>query len=144
MIMLGQHCIGISSSQCCLNTSETTSHDKITCEMLAQNVQSSFWEEDNLYNVVLICLGQHCIRKLTVQCWPAVHKQLCTEKQSTMFSGSVCANIAQGNYLCNVKITDNFYLEHDLCNVGSIMLRQHWIRISSSQCCPNTSETRLH
>ena len=42
MIMLGQDCIGISSSECCLNTSETTSHDKITCEMLAQNAQLYF------------------------------------------------------------------------------------------------------
>ena len=30
--MLEQHCIGILSSQCCPNTSETTLHKKITCE----------------------------------------------------------------------------------------------------------------
>ena len=33
--MLGQHCIGIFSSQCCSNSPETTMHKKITCTMLA-------------------------------------------------------------------------------------------------------------
>ena len=56
-------------------------------------------EENDLYNVVSIKLGQHCIRilsiqyclnmsetklenirKLLLQCWLTVHKQLCTGK----------------------------------------------------------------
>ena len=41
-IMLEQHCIGISSSQYCLNAFEKTFHKKITCAMLAQSSQSSF------------------------------------------------------------------------------------------------------
>ena len=37
-----QHCIVISTIRCCLNTSETTFHMKITCAMLAQSTQLSF------------------------------------------------------------------------------------------------------
>ena len=40
--MLGQHCIGILSSQYCPNTSETTLHKKTVCAMLAQNAQTCF------------------------------------------------------------------------------------------------------
>ena len=40
--MLGQHCTGILSSQCCLNTSETTLRKKTTCAMLAQSAQTRF------------------------------------------------------------------------------------------------------
>ena len=40
--ILGQHCIGILSSQCCPNTSERTLHKKITCAMLAQRAQTRF------------------------------------------------------------------------------------------------------
>ena len=63
-----------------------------------------------------------------------------------MLSGSVWANIAQGNHLCNVGpwLTDNFYEENNLYNVVSTMLGQHCIGILSSHCCPNTSERTLH
>ena len=37
--MLGQHYIGILSSQCRSNMSETTLDKKITCTVLAQNAQ---------------------------------------------------------------------------------------------------------
>ena len=40
--MLGQHCIGILSNQCCPNTSGRTLHKKITCAMLAQSAQTRF------------------------------------------------------------------------------------------------------
>ena len=39
---MGQHCIGILSSQCCPNTSETTLQKQVTCAMLAQSAQTSF------------------------------------------------------------------------------------------------------
>ena len=63
-----------------------------------------------------------------------------------MVSGSVWANLAQGNHLCNVGpwLTDNFYEENNLYNVVSTMLEQHCIEILSSQYCPNTSEIILH
>ena len=40
--VLGPHCIGILSSQCCLNTSATTLHQEITCAMLTQSAQTRF------------------------------------------------------------------------------------------------------
>ena len=40
--MLGQHCIGILSSQCYPNTSDATLHQKITCAMSAQSVKVCF------------------------------------------------------------------------------------------------------
>ena len=94
-------------------------------------------QENNLYNVVLICLCRHCTRKLTVQCWSKAQAQLCN---------FVWANIAQGNHLCNVCpwLTDNFYEENNLYNVASTMLVQYCIGILSIQCCPNTFERTLH
>ena len=64
-IMLGQHCIGILTSQCCPNFSETT----LYADMF-------FLQKNNLYNVVLMCLDQHYTRKLPVQYWPMVNRQL--------------------------------------------------------------------
>ena len=63
-----------------------------------------------------------------------------------MLSGSIWANIAQGNHLCNVGpwLTDNFYEENNLYNIVSTRLGQHCIGILSSHCCPNTSERTLH
>ena len=63
-----------------------------------------------------------------------------------MVSGSVWANLAQGNHLCNVGpwLTDNFYKENNLYNVVSTMLGQHCIRILSNHCCPNMSERTLY
>ena len=97
----------------------------------------TLWQENDLYNVVLICLYQHWTRKLPVQCWSKAQEQLCN---------FVWANIAQGNHLCNVCpwLTDNFYEENNLYNVASTMLRQYYIGILSVQCCPNTSERILH
>ena len=46
-----------------------------------------------------------------------------------MLSRSVWANVAQGNYLCNVDpwLTGNFYEKNDLYNVVSPILRHHYI-----------------
>ena len=44
-----------------------------------------FSKQNNLYNVVLICLGQHCTRKLSLQYWPTVHKQLSQENNLQLF-----------------------------------------------------------
>ena len=77
LTMLGQHYIGILSSQCCLNTFETTLHQK-TMFNVDQGRTNMFSKENKLYNVVLICLSQHFTRKLSLKYWPTVHKQLCT------------------------------------------------------------------
>ena len=63
-----------------------------------------------------------------------------------MVSGSFWVTITQGNHLCNVGPwqTDNFCVKINLCNILSTMLEQRCIGILSSQCCPNTSETKLH
>ena len=55
-------------------------------------------QENDLYNVILIYFGQHCTRKLPVQGWPTANKQFFTGKQSTILSGSIWANSAQGKY----------------------------------------------
>ena len=60
---------GPQSTQYCLNTSEimlyaTTNY---LCNV-GPECAVIFSQEDNLCNVVLICLGQHCTRKLHVQC----------------------------------------------------------------------------
>ena len=59
-----------------------------------------------------------------------------------MFPGSVWANIAPGNHLCNVDpyLKDSFYEKKNPYNVVSTMLGQHCIGILSSQCCPSTSK----
>ena len=41
-IKLGQHCIGISYTPCCPNTSETTLHKKIACVIWALSAQTCF------------------------------------------------------------------------------------------------------
>ena len=63
LIILGQNCIGLLFSQCCLNTSDPTLHKKITCAMLAKGGTGIFSQEDKLYNIALICLSQHFARK---------------------------------------------------------------------------------
>ena len=60
--MLGQHCIRILSSQCCSKTPEATLLKKITYAMLTQSAQTCFFQKNNLCNVVLIYLSQHCTR----------------------------------------------------------------------------------
>ena len=101
---LGQHCIGISYTQCCPNTSETTLHTKITCAILVLSAQQcvcrkityiilswSAWGNiaqnsylcnvdtllttvHSLVNVVQIRLRQCCTRKLLLQCCPRPHR----------------------------------------------------------------------
>ena len=65
---LGQHCIVILSSQCCPNMSETKLHKKITCVILTLYWPIFFFLQENLRNVVLNYLGQHCIKQLPAQC----------------------------------------------------------------------------
>ena len=97
--------------------------------MLVSNVQSSFHRKIT-YTVLSWSVWANIAQEIyLLQCWH-----------------TVCASIAQGDYLSNVSpwLIDNFYEESDLYNVVSTMLGQHCIRILSSQCCPNTSETTLH
>ena len=72
-----------------------------------------------------------------ITCTMLAHTQQITlykKKKSTMMSGSVWANIAQGNHLCNngAWLTENFYEENNLYNVVSTMQGQHSIGILSS------------
>ena len=48
-----------------------------------------------------------------MQCWPTVHKQLCTGKESAILPGSIWGKNKE-NYLCNVNtwLTNNFYEEN--------------------------------
>ena len=63
--IMGQHCIGALPSQCCANTSETTLHKKYLSNIGAERTDM-FLQENNLYNVALICLCQRCTRKLCI------------------------------------------------------------------------------
>ena len=118
------------SSQCCPNSPETILEKKYLSNVGAERTDM-FLQENNLYNVVLICLCQRILKKLltcamfTHSSWTTLHR-----KYFQMLSWSIWANIAQGNYQCNIVpwLTDNF----------------SFIGISYKQCCPNTSETILH
>ena len=52
--MLGQHCIGILSSQCCPNMSETRLHKKTTFAMWAQRVQIYFYRKNRFFQICLV------------------------------------------------------------------------------------------
>ena len=71
--------------QCCIDHAGTALHRNIVKSMLSEHVwdntaldkylcnvgperTDTFLQEQNLYNVVLICMCQHCTRKLPVQC----------------------------------------------------------------------------
>ena len=86
------------SSQCCLNKKTK----KITCWMLAQSTQSFFCGKITYKIFSLSKVGQQSI------------KQVSMGKYSIILSGSIWANIVQGNHLCNVDpwLTDNFYDEN--------------------------------
>ena len=49
-------------------------HKKITCAMLTHSPRITFHKKI-ICNVILINVGQHCARTLTVQCWSMVNKQ---------------------------------------------------------------------
>ena len=127
-IKLAQHCIETLHTQCSPNTSERTLNKKITGAMMCQTTQSTFRKKITICNVFLICLSQHCTRKIIVQYWPILHKQLCLKKSTTL-SKSIWVNIAQGNHLCNVGtwLPDNFYEENNLCI--STMLGPSWLQL---------------
>ena len=65
-IKLGQHCIGVFYIPWCPKTSGTTLHKKITylCN-IGIECTDIFLQENNLRNVVLVCLGQHGTRTIT-------------------------------------------------------------------------------
>ena len=48
--------------------------------MLFKNLQTTLDRKKNLFNVVLILLGQHCTGKNFVECCPRGSRQHCTEK----------------------------------------------------------------
>ena len=98
---LRQRCTRFLPVQCCPKSIKTmlfgafwtTLHKDFTRAMLVHD----FYEENNLYNVVLTMLGQHCIGILFSQCYPntsettlrqkntcemlpTAHEQLCTAK----------------------------------------------------------------
>ena len=103
-IKLEQHCIEISYTQCCPNTSETTLHKKITCAIIALSKQTKFskkkkffLQENNIRSVVLVCLGQHCTKQLSArcrQCWPTVHSLVnvfANTAETTLYKKITCA-----------------------------------------------------
>ena len=95
----------------------------------------NFYEENNLCNVVLTTLGQHCIGILSSQCCLNTSKTIWRTKKYlwnfgqegaqtcfyrkisyTTLSWSLWANIAQEHYLCNVgtQPTNNFAQKKNL------------------------------
>ena len=130
----------LQSSQCCPNTAEKTLHKKINGAIMAQTTQSSICWKISIYKVILICLSENYTRKLIVQFWSIVHKQMlqcCLDlSRSTLHNESPVE--------CQLISKKQPYKENNPCNVVLTMQVQHCIRILSSQCCPNTSETTLH
>ena len=60
--------------QCCLGMAGPILHKTIVCAMLAHSPQTTLHRKI-IFNVVWICLGQHCTRKLPVQYWTMVNRQ---------------------------------------------------------------------
>ena len=95
-------------------------------------------------------------KKITYLPVPTLHKRNTYEQPMNNFAQennlqccldlAIWANIAQGNYLCNVgpQLTDIFSQQNNLYNVVSIKPGQHCIGILHTQCCPNTPETTSH
>ena len=122
-----QHCIEILSSRCCQNTSETTFHKKITCAMLAQSIQSIFFQENKL-----------CIRSSLDLTWPKLHKKitcamLAHSPQKNSLKKIICNFVwiylgqhCTRKLLCNVGrwVADNFYEENKQYNIGLTRLVQ--------------------
>ena len=60
--------------QCCLGMAGPILHKTIVCAMLAHSPQTTLHRKI-IFNVLWICLGQHCTRKLPVQYWTMVNRQ---------------------------------------------------------------------
>ena len=93
-----------------------TLHKKITSAMLTHSPWTTLHRKI-ICNVVLIYVGQHCARKLPVQCWPMVNRQLfhskITYRMLCLSRWEYCLanvvkyvwdNIAQENYLRKRKL----------------------------------------
>ena len=93
-----------------------TLQKKITSAMLTHSPWTTLHRKI-ICNVVLIYVGQHCARKLHVQCWPMVNRQLfqikityrmlCLSKWEYCLANIVeyvWDNIAQENYLRKRKL----------------------------------------
>ena len=87
------------SSQCCLNTSETTLYGATNylCNVGSERTVI-FLQEDNLYNFALICLGHHC----TITCAILAHSPQ-TTFHSKMIYNFVC--ICLGHQHCTRKLS---------------------------------------
>ena len=98
-----------------------------------------------IYNVVLICLSQHCTRKSLVHFCPQPtnkfaqknNLQCCLDLFGPTLHKEITSNVGP-------QLKDNFYEKNNSYNVVSNMLGQHCIGVFSSQCCPNTSQTTSH
>ena len=93
-----------------------TLHKKITSAMLTHSPWTALYRKI-ICNVVLIYVGQHCARKLPVQYWPMVNRQLfhskITYRMLCLSRWEYCLanvveyvwdNIAQENYLRKRKL----------------------------------------
>ena len=82
--------------------------------------------------------GQYCTKFLPVQC---CHKRNWDNIEEAFFLCNVVwrllSNIDQDIFLCNVvwSLLDNIAQSIYLCNVVPRVLRQHWTRFVSVQCC---------
>ena len=99
----------------CKYACENIPQQNYLCNVGPKHTSNFLWK-NNLWNLLLIWLGQHCTRKLPL--WMLAHSPQTNFHRKIIynFSGSIWATIAQGNYLCNVGLwlTDNFYEEINL------------------------------
>ena len=116
-IKLGQHCVGILYTQSFPNMAEPTFHKKITWAIMAHSPQPNFHKKI-IYNFTWIYLGQHCVRKLPVECWPMANRQLLWK--NNLYNVASCwDNIVKNIALSMLSkyVWDNIAQENDLCNV---------------------------
>ena len=150
--MLEKHCIGLLSSQCCLNTSKTTLHKKdtytkkilvqcwssalpdptlhkkITFAMLTYCPQTTLHRK-KIYNFVWIYLGQHCIKKLLAQCWPREHRYTFAGKPAfPNMSGGLFFNHVHYHRTI-LALFDKCWLRSSFTACGTTITRdRHWLK----------------
>ena len=97
-IKLEQHCIEISYTQCCPNTSETTLHKNVTCAIISLSTQTRFCRK-----ITYAMLSWSVWANITQNNY--LHDVDNIAPQSTVYStfSRYCwDNAVQENYLCNV------------------------------------------
>ena len=89
---LGQHWTGFFLCSVVWSLLDNIAQDFYQC-YVGPWLTDNFYEENNLYNVVLTMLGQHYIVILFIQCCPNM-------SEKTLHKKNICAMLAQSTQTC--------------------------------------------